>query len=116
VGSNCDFVLVAAPPSMTAQWQDELEAKFGLTFDILVRKRVAELRRTRGFAVNRGRPRTTPTSPTFEKSSAIPVRVPCSSSTKRITRRRRAAPATPSTARSPRRSAIWLAASNTACF
>ena len=27
-----DFVLVAAPPSMTLQWQDELEAKFGLSF------------------------------------------------------------------------------------
>lgn len=47
-----DFVLVAAPPSMTTQWQDELEAKFGLTFDILDRERVAELRRSRGFVVN----------------------------------------------------------------
>ncbi|MBS0244048.1 MAG: DEAD/DEAH box helicase, partial [Proteobacteria bacterium] len=47
-----DFVLVAAPPSMTAQWQDELEAKFGLSFDILDRGRVAELRRARGFTVN----------------------------------------------------------------
>ena len=25
-----DFIVVAAPPSMTLQWQDELEAKFGL--------------------------------------------------------------------------------------
>jgi ERCC4-related helicase len=47
-----DFVLVAAPPSMTAQWQDELEAKFGLSFDILDREHIAELRRARGFAVN----------------------------------------------------------------
>jgi hypothetical protein len=26
-----DFVVVAAPPSMTRQWQDELQAKFGLS-------------------------------------------------------------------------------------
>jgi len=47
-----DFVLVAAPPSMTLQWQDELEAKFGLSFDILDRERLAQLRRIHGFAVN----------------------------------------------------------------
>ena len=47
-----DFVLVAAPPSMTLQWQDELEAKFGLAFDVLDRERVAELRRIHGFSVN----------------------------------------------------------------
>ena len=47
-----DFTLVAAPPSMTLQWQDELEAKFGLAFTIIDRERVAELRRLRGFGVN----------------------------------------------------------------
>jgi len=47
-----DFVVVAAPPSMTLQWQDELEAKFGLTFQIVDRERLAQLRRTRGFGVN----------------------------------------------------------------
>ncbi len=47
-----DLVLVAAPPSMTLQWQDELEAKFGLTFDIIDRERLAELRRLHGFSVN----------------------------------------------------------------
>jgi hypothetical protein len=47
-----DFVLVAAPPSMTLQWQDELEAKFGLTLQIIDRERLADLRRLRGFAVN----------------------------------------------------------------
>jgi hypothetical protein len=47
-----DFTLVAAPPSMTLQWQDELEAKFGLFFTIIDRERVAELRRLRGFGVN----------------------------------------------------------------
>jgi len=47
-----DFTVVAAPPSMTLQWQDELEAKFGLAFTIIDRERVAALRRLRGFGVN----------------------------------------------------------------
>ncbi len=47
-----DFIVVAAPPAMTVQWQDELEAKFGLAFEIIDRERVEELRRTRGFGVN----------------------------------------------------------------
>ena len=47
-----DFVLVAAPPSMTLQWQDELEAKFGLSFQIIDREQLVDLRRLRGFAVN----------------------------------------------------------------
>jgi SNF2 family DNA or RNA helicase len=34
-----DFTAVAAPPSMTLQWQDELEAKFGLAFTIIDRER-----------------------------------------------------------------------------
>ena len=47
-----DFIVIAAPPSMTIQWKDELEAKFGLSFDIIDRERVSDLRRQRGFAVN----------------------------------------------------------------
>jgi ERCC4-related helicase len=47
-----DFIVVAAPPSMTLQWQDELEAKFGLSFRIIDRDRLAEMRRMRGFGVN----------------------------------------------------------------
>jgi len=47
-----DFTLVAAPPAMTLQWQDELESKFGLTFTVIDRERLAELRRLRGFGVN----------------------------------------------------------------
>ncbi len=47
-----EFIVVAAPPAMTVQWQDELEAKFGLAFEIIDRERIAELRRTRGFGVN----------------------------------------------------------------
>ena len=47
-----DFTVVAAPPSMTLQWQDELEAKFGLAFTIIDRERFVELRWLRGFGVN----------------------------------------------------------------
>ncbi len=47
-----DFILVAVPPSMTVQWQDELETKFGLRFEIIDRDRIADLRRANGFGVN----------------------------------------------------------------
>ena len=47
-----DFVVVAAPPSMTIQWRDELENKFGLAFTIINREHVAAIRRTRGFSAN----------------------------------------------------------------
>src|SRR4051812_21323987 len=47
-----DFVLVAAPAGMVRQWQDELEAKFGLPFTIVDRGHLAALRRERGFGAN----------------------------------------------------------------
>jgi superfamily II DNA or RNA helicase len=47
-----DFVVVAAPASMTLQWRDELENKFGLSFTIIDREHLAEIRRTRGFSAN----------------------------------------------------------------
>jgi SNF2-related domain len=47
-----DFIVIAAPPAMTIQWKDELEAKFGLSFEIIDRERIGELRRIRGFSVN----------------------------------------------------------------
>ena len=47
-----DFVVIAAPPNMTLQWRDELEAKFGLSFEIIDLERVSQLRRLRGFSVN----------------------------------------------------------------
>ena len=47
-----DRVVVACPPSMLEQWQDELEARFGLTFAILDRNYVTSKRRERGFSVN----------------------------------------------------------------
>lgn len=45
-------IVVAAPPSMLVQWQEELDSRFGLTFQILDREYVEEVRRTRGFGVN----------------------------------------------------------------
>jgi SNF2 family DNA or RNA helicase len=47
-----DFIVIATPPSMTNQWKDELEAKFGLTFEIVDREYLADMRRLRGFSVN----------------------------------------------------------------
>ena len=45
-------IVVAAPPSMIVQWKDELEQRFGLTFEILDREYVRRIREERGFAVN----------------------------------------------------------------
>jgi len=47
-----DFIVITAPPAMTIQWRDELESKFGLSFDIIDRERISELRRLQGFSVN----------------------------------------------------------------
>ena len=45
-------IVVACPPSMLLQWQDELEARFGLTFEILDKDYMKRVRRERGFGVN----------------------------------------------------------------
>ena len=47
-----DFVVVLAPAAMTHQWRDELQAKFGLSFDIVDRAHLEALRRRRGHAAN----------------------------------------------------------------
>ena len=47
-----DRIVIACPPAMLDQWQDEMEARFGLTFAILDRTYVARMRRERGFSVN----------------------------------------------------------------
>jgi superfamily II DNA or RNA helicase len=47
-----DLVLVAAPAGMVRQWQDELEAKFGLSFTVIDRDYLATLRRDRGYSAN----------------------------------------------------------------
>ena len=47
-----DRIVVACPPAILDQWQDELETRFGLTFAILDRTYVTRMRRERGFSVN----------------------------------------------------------------
>ncbi|MBF0502491.1 MAG: DEAD/DEAH box helicase, partial [Candidatus Riflebacteria bacterium] len=45
-------IVVACPPSMVFQWKDELETKFGLTFEILDRDYIERVRCERGYGVN----------------------------------------------------------------
>ena len=45
-------IVVSCPPSMLLQWQDELETRFGLTFEILDKDYIKRVRRERGFGVN----------------------------------------------------------------
>ena len=37
-----------APAAMTVQWRDELQTKFGLSFEIVDRRHLEDLRRRRG--------------------------------------------------------------------
>ena len=45
-------IVVCAPPSMLLQWKDELESRFGLTFEILDKEYVTRVRSQRGYGVN----------------------------------------------------------------
>ncbi|QDT84773.1 DISARM system SNF2-like helicase DrmD [Gimesia chilikensis] len=45
-------IFVSCPPSMLLQWKDELEARFGLTFEILDKEYMKRVRRERGFSIN----------------------------------------------------------------
>jgi ERCC4-related helicase len=45
-------IVVACPPSMLLQWKDELENRFGLTFEIFDRAYLERIRRERGHSVN----------------------------------------------------------------
>ena len=45
-------IIVSCPPSMLLQWKEELEARFGLTFEILDKEYMQRVRRERGFGVN----------------------------------------------------------------
>ena len=45
-------IVVACPPSMISQWKDELEQRFGLTFEVLDKAYVTRMRQERGFGVN----------------------------------------------------------------
>jgi SNF2 family DNA or RNA helicase len=45
-------VVIACPPSMVRQWQEEMENRFGLTFTIFDRDFITQKRRERGYGVN----------------------------------------------------------------
>lgn len=45
-------IVVACPPSMSDQWKEEMESRFGLTFEIYNRDYVEHIRRQRGYAQN----------------------------------------------------------------
>jgi SNF2 family DNA or RNA helicase len=45
-------IVVSCPPSMLLQWQEELEQRFGLCFEIFDKDFVTRIRRERGFGVN----------------------------------------------------------------
>jgi superfamily II DNA or RNA helicase len=47
-----DFTVVLAPAAMTTQWRDELQTKFGLSFEIIDRRHLEALRRRRGHGAN----------------------------------------------------------------
>lgn len=45
-------IVVACPPSVLTQWQDELEQRFGLSFEVLDRDYMTRVRRQRGYGTN----------------------------------------------------------------
>lgn len=45
-------IVVACPPSVLPQWQDELEQRFGLGFQVLDKEYVTRVRRERGYSTN----------------------------------------------------------------
>jgi SNF2 family DNA or RNA helicase len=45
-------IVVCCPPSMLLQWQEEMESRFGLLFQIIDRAYVHRIRKERGFSVN----------------------------------------------------------------
>jgi len=45
-------MVVVCPPSMIQQWKDEMEQRFGLTFEVYDRAFVTRMRQERGYGVN----------------------------------------------------------------
>lgn len=45
-------VVIACPPSVVRQWQEEMESRFGLLFQVVDREFFASKRRERGYGVN----------------------------------------------------------------
>ncbi len=49
---RAETCVIAAPPGMLIQWQEEMEARFGLSFNIVDRDYAAAVRRRRGYAAH----------------------------------------------------------------
>lgn len=45
-------VVISCPPSVVRQWQEEMESRFGLLFQVFDREYVAARRRERGYGIN----------------------------------------------------------------
>ena len=45
-------VVISCPPSVVRQWQEEMESRFGLLFQVFDREYVAARRRERGYSIN----------------------------------------------------------------
>lgn len=45
-------VVISCPPSVVRQWQEEMESRFGLLFQVFDREFVATKRRERGYGIN----------------------------------------------------------------
>jgi len=52
IRQRVDFVLIVCPASISLQWRDEMERRFGQSFVLFNRQFIARRRRERGFAVN----------------------------------------------------------------
>lgn len=49
---RAETCVISAPPGMLIQWQEEMEARFGLSFTIIDRDYATTVRRQRGYAAN----------------------------------------------------------------
>lgn len=52
IRQQADFVLVVCPASVCLQWQQEMQRRFGLRFEVMTRQYVAYRRQDRGFGIN----------------------------------------------------------------
>ena len=124
IRKKVNYIVVACPPSMLSQWQDELSTRFGLQFEILDKEWIQTIRQQRGFSANPFAAHSRfliSHRLLIDESYAAPLRdflrsrARCSFWTKRITPRPPPEPSIPKIPSSPRSCATSPRASNTAC-